>query len=130
MMQMVSQERARHALGQVKGWQGEGDSAQKELLSYVTGMGPMMLMSGFGQTCAFYLSKGGNHARVLNAVGEWLGPDHAAVFASGRLLDEIVDCDAHVYQLAQAEALEYLDWLKKFARAYLKGNDARQEGGR
>ncbi|MDQ7005475.1 MAG: type III-B CRISPR module-associated protein Cmr5 [Ghiorsea sp.] len=32
---------------------------------------------------------------------------------------EITACDANRYQLAQAEAIAYLDWVKKFAKAYL-----------
>jgi len=89
----------------------------------------MMLMSGFGQACAFYYAKGGNHRQVFDALAEWLGPEHAAVFASTDLMNEITRADMRGYQLAQAEALAWLDWLKKFAAAHLAGEEDEIEGG-
>jgi len=112
-LQTISQQRAKHALAQVQSWT---DVAQhKELKSYTVGMPAMILMSGFGQTCAFYKSKGGNHTVVLQALQGWLG--------KGEIISLITQSSAQDYQLAQAEALEYLNWLKKFAKAYLKGDD-------
>ncbi|RMD65725.1 type III-B CRISPR module-associated protein Cmr5 [Candidatus Parcubacteria bacterium] len=122
-MRIESQKRAAHALAKVNEWRNKEEGDQKEILAYVNSFGPMILMSGFGQTCAFYLSKGGNHASVLDALADWLGPEHASVFPSDQIMEQIVDCSARTYQLAQAEALAYLDWLKKFARAYLKGEE-------
>jgi len=115
-VQTIAQERANHALDAVQKWAQKDASAQKELKTYVTGMPAMMLMSGFGQTCAFYKSKAGNHAEVLKVLESWLEKDDLMAF--------ITQSSAHEYQIAQAEALEYLNWLKKFARAYLEG-----EGG-
>ena len=110
-IQSISQRRAAHALAAVNGWEHKDGSDQKELRSYAVGMPPMVLMSGFGQTCAFYQSKGGNHALVLQALQDWLG--------RGDLIAFITRASMREYQLAQAEALEYLNWLKKFAKTYL-----------
>lgn len=114
-LQSVSQKRARHALEAVQSWLDKDASAQKELKSYVTSMPAMILMSGFGQTCAFYKSKGGNHALVLGALQSWLN--------RGDLMAFITQGSAQDYQIAQAESLEYLNWLKKFAKAYLEGEE-------
>ncbi len=111
-LKLVSQKRAAHALKAVNAWkESKGKEEHKELRSYVASMPAMMLISGFGQTCAFYKSKGGNHEKVLKAVEDWLG--------RGDLIEFITGSTASEYQIAQAEALEYLAWLKKFAKAYL-----------
>jgi len=118
-IQIIAQERAKHALDAVQTWTGEKDNTlkdQEELKRYTVAMPAMILMSGFGQTCAFYKSKGGNHAEVLKVLESWL--------KKGDLMTFITQSSAHEYQIAQAEALEYLNWLKKFAKAYLEG-----EGG-
>jgi len=114
-MQTIEQERAKHALDTVKKWEVKDASEQKELKSYVVGMPAMILMSGFGQTCAFYKSKGGNHQEVLKILEAWL--------KHGDLMRFITESSAQDYQLVQAESLAYLNWLKKFVRAYLQGDD-------
>jgi len=114
-LQIISQERARHALVAVNSWKDKDASDQKELKSYVVGMPAMILMSGFGQTCAFYKSKGGNHQEVLQALQDWLN--------KGDIISFITQSSAHEYQLAEAESLEYMNWLKKFAKAYLQGDE-------
>jgi len=115
IMQTIEQERAKHALDAVKKWEGKGASEQKELKSYVVAMPAMILMSGFGQTCAFYKSKGGSHEEVLKVLEAWL--------KHGDLMAFITQSSAQDYQLVQAESLAYLNWLKKFVRAYLQGDD-------
>ena len=114
-LQTISQERAKHALAVVQDWEDKNTSDQKELKSYVVGMPAMILMSGFGQTCAFYKSKGKNHDVVLQGLQDWL--------KQGDIISFITQSSAQEYQLAEAEALEYLNWLKKFAKAYLKGDE-------
>jgi CRISPR-associated protein Cmr5 len=113
-LQTVEQKRAKHALKIVNEWKNMGD-AQKELKTYVVGMPAMILMSGFGQTCAFYKSKKKNHETVLQALQSWLDKDD--------VIQAITASTAQEYQLMQAESLAYLNWLKKFARAYLQGDD-------
>lgn len=87
----------------------------------------MILMSGFGQACAFYLSKGGTMKLVYGALESWLTSTGRPYDLYGRdrnLMKAITQCDAARYRLAQIEALAYLDWLKKFARAFLKDEHA------
>lgn len=122
-LQTIEQDRAKHALNAVKKWEREmendSESKPKELRSYIVGMPAMILMSGFGQTCAFYKSKKGNHAEVLNVLEDWLD--------DGDLMEFITSSSAQAYQLAQAESLAYLNWLKKFAKAYLADEEASHE---
>lgn len=143
-LQTIAQQRAKHALSQIESYieklhakvetpQNKNLSdkekmaltfkLQGELLSYINSMGPMILMSGFGQTCAFYLSKKKDeHQSALAMVADWLesGDRIYANLPQKTLIDKIVVNDAITYQLAQIEALAYLDWLKKFAKAFLK----------
>jgi len=112
-LQTIEQERAKHALDTVQSWSGKEPKDQKELKSYIVGMPAMILMSGFGQTCAFYKSKGKNHEVALQGLQDWL--------AKGDLMAFITQSNAQSYQLVEAETLAYLNWLKKFARAYLEG---------
>jgi len=115
-LQNMSQQRAKHALAAVQGWTHKDASDQKDLSNFVVKMPAMVLMSGFGQTCAFYKSnKKDNHAEVLKVLESWLG--------HGDIMTFITQSSATEYQIAQAESLEYLNWLKKFAKAYLKGDD-------
>jgi len=126
VVQNISQQRAKHALDIVHKWVVKSDAAnQKELKSYASSFPAMILMSGFGQACAFYRSKGGNHMLMFEALADWLNDQK--VFSSKDLMKEIVNCDASKYQLAQAEALVYLDWLKKFSKAYLDDKEASHE---
>jgi len=129
--QTIAQQRAAHALEKINEYKnGDGD-AQKRFNSYVTSFGPMILMNGFGQAAAFYLANNkSEHRDVLDMLDGWLTgkgrPLHGV--AGDHLVDRIVNLDVHGYRLAQAEALAYLDWLKKFAKAFL-ASDGDENGG-
>ncbi len=132
----IAQLRAGHALGIVcgtkdnPGFKGKSVASQKKLNSYIAGFGPMILMNGFGQACAFYLSsKEKEHQDVYKAMGEWLARRERPYEGQQDLMQAIVDNGASTYRLAQAEALAYLDWLKKFGKAFLNGEDKRNEEG-
>jgi len=120
-VQNISQQRAKHALEAVQTWMSKDNNEQKELKSYACDFPAMILMSGFGQACAFYRSKGGNHQVQFELLAQWLKKQK--VFDTVDLMREITQCDQNTYQIAQAEALEYLGWVKKFAKAYLQGDD-------
>jgi len=135
MLQTISQQRGQHALTQIQAYiknHAAQHEKQKELLSYINSMGPMILMSGFGQTCAFYRSnKKEEHQSALGMLADWLESGDR-IYAHGgkeRLMEKIVAGNASDYQLAQAEALAYLDWLKKFAKAFLEVKAEGKEDG-
>lgn len=121
-VQTIAQQRAKHALDKINGYASRDGDVQKRFGSYVSSLGPMILMNGFGQAAAFYLAnKKGEHRDVLDMLDAWLTgegkPLHGVT--GNHLVDRIVKLDVHRYRLAQAEALAYLDWLKKFTKAFL-----------
>jgi CRISPR-associated protein Cmr5 len=85
-------------------------------------------MNGFGQACATLLTqketKG--HEELYKDLQSWLcGEDEAVPYrqagkADTQLMDCITSSDAPTYFRAHAEALAYLVWLKKLARAFLE----------
>ena len=124
--QTIAQARAKHALGRITAYQVKDDDKQKRFNSYVAAFGPMILMSGFGQACAFYLAnKKSEHKDVLDAVEDWLGSEGKPFYGlQGHIIECITSVEKSTYRLAQIETLAYLDWLKKFAKAFLKSDDS------
>lgn len=114
-MQSIEQERAKSALA----WAEKG--VDSETLSAVTGLPATILMNGLGQTAAFYKSKGGKHEALYELLSGWLKKT-GKPYAGKDLLNGITQSDAKTYRAAQAEALAYLQWVKKFAKAYSKGD--------
>ncbi len=124
----IAQKRAKHALDSITAYQAKTtgkDDEQKRFNSYVASFGPMILMNGFGQACAFYIAnKKSEHRDVLKAVEEWLKKEGRPFHGQqGHIVQCITNCDKHIYRMAQIEALAYLDWLKKFAKAFLKSEE-------
>ena len=119
--QILAQERAKHALKKITAYENKSQDEQKLFNSYVASFGPMILMNGFGQACAFYMAnKKSEHKDVLNAVEEWLKKEGRPFHGKeGHIVQCITECDMSRYRLAQVEALAYLDWLKKFSKAFL-----------
>ena len=122
--QTVAQMRAKHALGRITSYQTEEDK-QKRFNSYIASFGPMILMSGFGQACAFYVAnKKTEHKEVLDAVEDWLKKEGRPFHGQDdNIIQCITNCDSSTYRLAQIETLAYLDWLKKFGKAFLKSEE-------
>lgn len=125
--QTIQQERARFALTQITAsaehLQGND---RKEFLSHAASFPSMIQMNGLGQAAAFYLSKGGQHKVLYDMLSTWLTQDKKPYAEKTNLIAGITQSDMHTYRLAQAEALSLLDWVKKFAKAYLK-EEARNE---
>ncbi len=132
--QTLEQKRAKHALDQVKALQKEKPG---NYLSYVNALPAVILMNGLGQALATERAASDAasdkaHHRLAQHVSEWLlSPeahtryaasisDEAKLDAAQRLLGRIVAGDQDAYLWAQAEAIAYVTWLKKFANAFLK----------
>ncbi|MEK7232193.1 MAG: type III-B CRISPR module-associated protein Cmr5 [Elusimicrobiota bacterium] len=117
-MQTHQQERAKYALQQVT--QAIQDEInQREFKSYASGFPAMIQMNGLGQAAAFYRSQGGTHGKLYDLLSGWLRAQ-GQPYANKDLLDGITSEDMRVYRIAQAEALLLLDWVKKFAKAYMR----------
>lgn len=86
--------------------------------------------NGLGQTLAFWKAKGykdgrpqadSEHARLFQDVGQWV-KEQLGLLEQKTLLEWIIQ-DAHTdeYRRATAEAIAFLNWLKRFAEAELGG---------
>lgn len=121
--QTLAQQRAKHALAQIEAMKKNDDG---HLAAHIASFPAMILMSGFGQACAFYLSKGKTMKLAYDALESWLtedGKPYAGATGNSPLMAAITSGDSATYRLAQAEALAYLDWLKKFAKAFLASEE-------
>lgn len=127
----LEQQRAAHALNHVR--ELEQAPFAKEYRSYVEGLPATIVMNGLGQACATLLSASsgdGDRGHAYQALHQhlqsWLCRPVVAGRAGGvypgakSLIDAIVKNGQADYVHAQAEALAYLVWLKKFSQAFLR----------
>lgn len=119
-MQTLQQQRAQYALTQVESNKLHCTSP-KDYKSSASAFPAMIQMNGLGQAAAFYHRSGGTIEQQLlyKLLSEWLAQSDQP-YAGRDLLDGITCCDMSTYQLAQAEALELLTWVKKFAKAFME----------
>jgi len=117
--------RAKHALDAIKRLQE--DNGFEKYTSYVKALPATILQNGLGQAMATLLAKGeeGDHRLLYDHVKEWLCSNDEASVYQGKscLMTAITDEGEEKYLWAQAEALAYLTWLKKFALAFLVTED-------
>jgi CRISPR-associated protein Cmr5 len=118
-MQTLQQERAKHALDKVQSWVKLNDGAK--LKARTSELPFMVHANGLGQAAAFFKSKKNkdDYDVVLLALQSWLAMDNRPFADKPDLMRAIVEADLSTYRLAQAEAMAYMDWVKKFASAYL-----------
>ena len=115
--QTFEQKRAAHALTEVNALKDYG-----HFKSYVSALPASIVMNGLGQAMAFELSQNNDpgHKKLYDIMEDWLCNN---VFTDKTdLMKAITENGQKEYIMAQAEALSYLDWLKKFSRAYRKGD--------
>ncbi len=117
-MQTLQQQRAQYALTGVE-LDKPRCTSPKEYISAASGFPAMIQMNGLGQAAAFFRSQGGTHKQLYDLLSGWLKKSDQP-YAGWDLLDGITRCDMSTYQLAQAEALELLTWVKKFAKAFME----------
>ncbi|MGR8932073.1 MAG: type III-B CRISPR module-associated protein Cmr5 [Gammaproteobacteria bacterium] len=123
MMQTIEQRRAALALQGVKSLPQKLDKeGLKEFRSYASGLPAMIHMNGLGQALAFCRLKGAerkSYMMLYQMLSDWLCAKNNPYAGKQDALDGIVESDMAHYQLAQAEALQFLSWVKKFAKAFL-----------
>lgn len=124
----LQQKRAAHALRKVKELKQPG-----LYVSYVSALPSQILMNGLGQAMAMLLATAGRrskgdptsdaHYLLCSHVTHWLGTcGHINLDQATDPIDvlqKLMTSDENVYLQAKAEALAYLEWLKKFARAVI-----------
>lgn len=125
-MQTIQQRRAKYALEKVEAAKTAGVSG-KEYKSYASAFPAMIQMNGLGQTAAFYRSKGeGTNSKAIaylslyKLLSGWLTESGQPYAGLNDLLTGITQKDMRPYMLAEAEALALLDWVKKFAKAFME----------
>lgn len=124
----LEQERAAHALSAVNSIKNE--SYAGKFRSYVERLPAAIVMNGLGQAMAGELAAAGRaeeknaekgaHEKLYELVAGWIRTRGIYSYRSEEdLMKAIVNGDQEQYVLAQAEALAYLEWLKKFSQAFL-----------
>lgn len=125
----MQQKRAKYALQQIKDViENVNQKEFKEFKAYASTFPAMIHMNGLGQAAAFFKSKGETHEVVYSILSTWLcgKVDYAKnqpYSGCDNLLEGITSRDMHQYRLAQAEAQALMDWVKKFASAFMKDED-------
>lgn len=124
MQQTMQQQRAQYALYCVETAKAKGVN-QKEYKSYASALPAMIHMNGLGQAAAFFQSSKGTHGELYQLLSDWLCRPNQPYANYDDLLDGIMKGNMHTYRLAQAEAQALMDWVKKFAKAFMqdKSND-------
>ena len=114
----LEQKRAEHALDRARKM---GQMDAEKYRSYVDRLGPAIVMNGLGQALATEIAAGGEHKNLYENVENWLCRSEGGVYSGNRdLLASIVEHGQDKYLHAQAEALAWLQWHKKFCRAFLR----------
>jgi CRISPR-associated protein Cmr5 len=118
MPQTIQQQRAKYALDCVQ--EAAKDKAiHKEYKSYASNLPAMIHMNGLGQAAAFFKSKSDTHRKLYDLLSDWLCCHNQPYAGCANLLEGITTKDMHHYRLAQAEAQALMDWVKKFAKAFM-----------
>jgi len=121
-MQTMQQQRAKFALNKVKAAAADSKTNHKEYKSYASQLPFMIHTNGLGQAAAFYRSKGeqDTHFLLYDVLSNWLTEKPQPFHRHDDLLTGITQSDMHIYMAAQAEAMVFMDWVKKFADAFMQ----------
>lgn len=123
MSRTLEQIRAAHAYQKVQQLKEQPDEWRKNYVSYIEGLPASILANGLGQTLATLMARGSEaHMVLYRHLEEWLcrQDDRAPYLGENDLMGAITAHDRNKYMHAQAEAMEWLSWAKKFAVAILK----------
>ena len=116
-MQTLQQKRAKFALEKVLGYENFPD--KDKLKSRASELPFMIHANGLGQAAAFFKSKKGDGYPELYAILQaWLTQEGCPFSKHKDLMLAITQADMSTYCYAQAEAMQFMDWVKKLAKAY------------
>ena len=116
--QTLQQQRAAHALDKVQALVALKDG--DKLKARASELPFMIHTNGLGQAAAFFKSKKEkDYDHLYRILSSWLTSEGRPFAGQGDLMQAITSADMHLYRVAQAEAMHYMDWVKKFAKAYL-----------
>ena len=94
----------------------------KEFSTVADGAASLIQKVGFGQAVAFWRAKGGKNENIVKFLSEWLlrpkDSNERDTSKDGKLLMEaLIDKDSRGYRFYTNEAIAYLNWVKRFAKA-------------
>jgi CRISPR-associated protein Cmr5 len=120
----IQQQRAQFALQRIQQLRTQlPPKQQTELISYCSGLPAMIHRNGLGQAMAFCKLKGterDSYQELYQLVSDWLCQPGQPYAGQPDILTAITHCDRQHYQLAQAETMMLMDWVKKFAKTFLQ----------
>ena len=123
-MRTLGQERSEFALEQVL-----IRKDIKTLKSFSAGAPSMILQNGFGQALAFWASKGkAEHKALLDMIRQWFNNQGEPFIQSENtegLLLGLSQVSQQKYFTAQQEALDLLEWVKRYANAFILDDKTR-----
>lgn len=136
MSKTLEQDRASHALAIIKDLKHKAENSNDhrdwndKYASYVKGFPATILMNGLGQAAVSLLAaaagdKKDPHYKLYLDLQDWLCRKNtqSPYIGVGDLISAITNHNRDYYLRAQVEALAWLQWLKRFAVAYLKKPD-------
>ena len=131
----LEQRRAANALARITELTDHrSEEFKKRYRAYVDRLGPAIVMNGLGQALATECAAAGPdpypkdeqraHHELYVSLKRWLCRDGGVYSRDEDLLKAITEHDEVCYLHAQAEALAWLEWHKKFCRAsFPKGEE-------
>lgn len=132
-MNNLNQQRADNALSCVDRLRDKPEEFKTLYRAYSDRLGPAIVMNGLGQALATERAAAGTapkserekaHKELYGNIQSWLCRGNGGVYPnSADLLNAIMTEDESHYLRAQAEALAWLEWHKKFCRASLPRDD-------
>jgi len=117
-MKNLEQIRARNALQAM----GEGFKGQ-HAGDALTGFPALIVNNGLLAAIAFSLKNGGGHENICNAIARHLADPEVGLAKlgnnkkAGDLVSFLVNSDSQVLRLCTAEALAFLNYLRRFEKA-------------
>ena len=129
----IVQQRAQNALERTKELNSrQDDEFKRSYRSYVDRLGPAIVMNGLGQALATERAAAGSHPKngrprahheLYKSLERWLCGEEVVYESHDDLLEAITGNGEALYLRAQAEALAWLEWHKKFTRAYFPADN-------
>jgi CRISPR-associated protein Cmr5 len=115
-MNTIAQVRSKFALDELKNVQAADQEKFKKLTA---GLPAMILQNGLGHSLAFLLAKGkGEHTAAFSIIAAWLKNQGIVKGASqGEAMAELSTIPQTDYLRGQEEALQVLEWVKRYANA-------------
>ena len=126
-VRMIAQERAEFALNEVLKIK---EDKITEFRNFSAGVPSMILQNGFGQTIAFFLSRGkDHHLRMVEIIKEWLESRDLikTTQANEDFVKEIMGLEQKKYLYIQDETLHLLEWVKRFSHAFLPDPNKKED---